>query len=274
MEAPKILNRLAERYCVDADKLFTTLKATAFKQRDGTAPSNEQMMALLVVAEQYGLNPFTKEIYAFPDKQSGIIPVVGVDGWSRMVNQHPHFDGMEFFVADRFIAHPGAKDCPEWLECVIYRTDRQHSVRVKEYLDEVYRPPFEGMGSRGPYQIAGPWQTHTKRMLRHKAMIQCARLAFGLVGIFDQDEAERIIEGKSQPITATAPPLPDAVVSDPQRTQVQRLVDRARSSGAWNNAFDYATEHFEGAVLQFARQSLADAQQQAMSDDDTQAMAS
>jgi phage recombination protein Bet len=274
MEAPKILNRLAERYCVDADKLFTTLKATAFRQRDGTAPSNEQMMALLVVAEQYGLNPFTKEIYAFPDKQSGIIPVVGVDGWSRMINQHPHFDGMEFFVADRFVAHPGAKDCPEWLECVIYRTDRQHSVRVKEYLDEVYRPPFEGMGSRGPYQIAGPWQTHTKRMLRHKAMIQCARLAFGLVGIFDQDEAERIIEGESQPISDTPPPLPDAVVSDPQRTQVQRLVDRARSSGAWNNAFDYATEHFEGAVLQFARQSLADAQQQAMSDDDTQAMAS
>ena len=274
MEAPKILNRLAERYCVDADRLFTTLKATAFKQRDGTAPSNEQMMALLVVAEQYGLNPFTKEIYAFPDKQSGIIPVVGVDGWSRMINQHPHFDGMEFFVADHFVAHPGAKDCPEWLECVIYRTDRQHAVRVTEYLDEVYRPPFEGMGSRGPYQIAGPWQTHTKRMLRHKAMIQCARLAFGLVGIFDQDEAERIIEGESKPISDTSPPLPDAAVSDPQRTQVQRLVDRARSSGAWNNAFDYATEHFEGAVLQFARQSLSDAQQQAMSDHDTQAMAS
>jgi len=32
-------------------------------------------------------------------------------------------------------------------------------------------------------------------MLRHKAMIQAARLAFGFVGIFDQDEAERITEG-------------------------------------------------------------------------------
>jgi hypothetical protein len=31
-------------------------------------------------------------------------------------------------------------------------------------------------------------------MLRHKAMIQCARLAFGFVGIFDEDEAERIRE--------------------------------------------------------------------------------
>jgi predicted transcriptional regulator len=31
-------------------------------------------------------------------------------------------------------------------------------------------------------------------MLRHKALIQCARLAFGYTGIFDQDEAERIAE--------------------------------------------------------------------------------
>jgi hypothetical protein len=47
-------------------------------------------------------------------------------------------------------------------------------------------------------------------MLRHKALIQCARLAFGYGGIYDQDEAERIIEidgatGESirRPITDT-----------------------------------------------------------------------
>ncbi|MGP1667495.1 MAG: hypothetical protein ACTS5I_16635, partial [Rhodanobacter sp.] len=33
-----------------------------------------------------------------------------------------------------------------------------------------------------------------RRMLRHKAMIQCARLAFGFVGVYDPDEAERIQE--------------------------------------------------------------------------------
>src|SRR3546814_15877124 len=40
----------------------------------------------------------------------------------------------------------------------------------------------------------GPWQSHPKRMLRHKAMIQCARIAFGFTGIFDEDEAQRIVE--------------------------------------------------------------------------------
>ncbi len=36
------------------------------------------MAALMIVADQYGLNPFTREIFAFPDKQNGIVPVVGV----------------------------------------------------------------------------------------------------------------------------------------------------------------------------------------------------
>jgi hypothetical protein len=39
-------------------------------------------------------------------------------------------------------------------------------------------------------------------MLRHKTLIQCARLAFGFAGIFDQDEAERVIEGSATEVHA------------------------------------------------------------------------
>ena len=53
------------------------------------------MTALCVVAQQYGLNPFTRELYAFPDRNNGIVPVVGVDGWSRIINDNPQFDGMD-----------------------------------------------------------------------------------------------------------------------------------------------------------------------------------
>jgi len=35
-------------------------------------------------------------------------------------------------------------------------------------------------------------------MLRHKALIQCARLAFGFAGIYDQDEAERFVEADAK----------------------------------------------------------------------------
>lgn len=67
-ETKSLVERMAQRFGVDAKKFFETLKLTAFKQRDGSAPTDEQMMALLIVAEQYNLNPFTREIYAFPIK--------------------------------------------------------------------------------------------------------------------------------------------------------------------------------------------------------------
>jgi len=150
----------------DGKDVSEILKATAFKS--STQVSDAQMTALLVVANQYGLNPFTREIFAFPDK-GGIVPVVGVDGWSRIMNDHQQFDGMEF------------KQDDESCTCIIYRKDRSHSISATEYLSECKR------GTQ-------PWQSHPKRMLRHKAMIQAARLAFGFGGIYDQDEAERIID--------------------------------------------------------------------------------
>ena len=201
IEQPKgrLLARMAGKFGVDHGKLLETLKNTAFRQKNGPGVTNEQMMALLVVADQYGLNPFTKEIYAFPDKQNGIVPVVGVDGWSRIINSHPEFNGMDFRQSEAIdTTLAGAKPCPEWIECVIYRKDRAHPIVVREYLDECYRPPFKGSGSNGPYEVSGPWQTHTKRFLRHKTMIQAARIAFGFGGIFDQDEAERISEATNQ----------------------------------------------------------------------------
>lgn len=198
-----VIVRMADRFGVDPDKMLVTLKATAF-QGD---VSVEQLMALLVVADQYGLNPWTKELFAFPDKRNGIIPVVSVDGWSRIINSNDAFDGMEFIEGPT-----DEKKIPEWIECIIYRKDRSHPIKVKEYFDEVYRPPIQPQGKN--YTVDGPWQSHPRRMLRHKAMIQCARIAFGFAGIFDQDEAIRIIENTP----ADLGPRPDTSHVDPTTT--------------------------------------------------------
>src|SRR5690606_22589141 len=152
-----LVRRMAQRFGVDETKLLSTLKQTAFKVKNGEA-TNEQMMALMVVADQHGLNPWTREIYAFPDKQNGIVPVVGVDGWSRIINEHSQFDGMEFEMPE------DGSECT----CIIYRKDRKHPIKVTEYLSECYRKPFQ---SKNGYEVTGPWQSHPKRMLRHKAMI-------------------------------------------------------------------------------------------------------
>ena len=172
-----LTSKLASQFDIgDGSGLSETLKSTAFKSN--TQVTDEQMTALLIVANQHGLNPFTREIFAFPDK-GAIVPVVGIDGWSRIMNSHPQFDGMDF------------KSDNDSCTCVIYRKDRSHPTSATEYMDECKR------------DNSPAWKSHPRRMLRHKAMIQAARLAFGFTGIYDQDEAERIIEVKGKEIDIT-----------------------------------------------------------------------
>jgi len=194
-----LVARMAERFGVDADKMMATLKATAFKS--GSGVSNEQMMALLIVAEKYNLNPWLKELYAYPDK-GGIVPVVGVDGWSRIINSHPQFDGIDF--------ESDAESCT----CTIHRKDRGHPIRVTEYMSECKRD-------------AGPWKSHPRRMLRHKALIQAARLAFGFTGIYDQDEAERIIQPEQPPAKERAKAATAALVAEAMPEIVGEIVEDA-----------------------------------------------
>lgn len=164
--------RFGERYGLEPVRVLNTLKATAFKTDKPI--TDEQMMSLMIVAERHNLDPFTREIFAFPDKGGGIVPVVSVDGWARKINEHPMMDGIDFAW------DPNEKS----MTCTIHRKDRAYPISVTEYLEECKRN-------------TAPWQSHPRRMMRHKAEIQCARVAFGFAGIYDEDEAQRIVETDS-----------------------------------------------------------------------------
>jgi len=60
--------------------------------------------------------------------------------------------------------------------------------------------------------------------LRHKTMIQCARLAFGFAGIYDQDEAERIIEGSATEVNT-------GKQSDDRRPELIKQCEEAAQKG-------------------------------------------
>jgi phage recombination protein Bet len=140
--------------------------------------SEADMERLLLTCEALGLSPVGRDVYAVqPSSGAGVLIAVGVDGWSRILNQHAQFDGMEFEESQDLDG-----GVPSWIRCTIHRRDRRVAMSVKEYLCEAVRD-------------TGAWQTHPRRMLRHKAMVQCARLAFELPassGIYDADEAERV----------------------------------------------------------------------------------
>lgn len=190
MTAPRrtsLVERSAERWGVEPDKLMTTLKATAFKSGE-RGVSNEQMMALLIVAEQHRLNPFTKEIYAYPDKGGGIVPVVGIDGWIRIVQEHPQFDGMEF-------EYDGKEQA---MACTMWRKDRSRPTKITEYIAECRRD-------------TPAWKQSPRRMIRNRSLAQCARVAFGFAGIHDPDEAEAIIEMGNAPAATRAQRVREAL---------------------------------------------------------------
>ena len=169
-EPRSILRTMAAKYGMEPRAFEISVKATLGldKCNDG------QFAAFLMVANEYGLNPLTKEIYAFPTKSGGIQPIVGIDGWINLANSHPMFDGMEF---DDIMDSQG---CLAAITCRVHRKDRRHSICVTEYMHEC----------KGN---TGPWKQWPARMLRHKATMQAIRYAFGFAGIMDNDEYERMM---------------------------------------------------------------------------------
>lgn len=174
-----ITTLMAEKFNMERDAFISTVKRTCFPKGEAT---NEQLAAFLLVAEEYDLNPFTKEIYAFP-ANGGIQPIVSVDGWSNLINTHPQCNGIAF---EENLDDEGK--CYS-ITCSIYRKDRDHPCVVTEYMNECVR-------------ATDTWKKWPIRMLRHKALIQCARVAFGFAGIYDEDEAYRIKDVTREPTGA------------------------------------------------------------------------
>lgn len=196
--ARSVLLDMATRYGMEPAAFEATVRATV------TPPntSREEFAAFLLVAKEYSLNPLTKEIYAFPKRGGGIVPIVSIDGWVSLVNSHAACDGFEFEEI-----HDDKGELYACL-CRIYRKDRSRPVAVTEYLSECIRP-------------TDPWKMK-HRMLRHKAMIQAARYAFGFSGIYDEDEGQRIAEAR-EVRDITPPPAPPVPPLAPKAERVEIL---------------------------------------------------
>jgi phage recombination protein Bet len=180
VERPHLLQVMAEKYQLEPDQFSKTVRATCGMPQ-ATA---EQVAAFLIVAKTYNLNPVLREIWAFPSRSGGIVPIVSIDGWVNLVNSHPQCDGFEFEM------HHDEQNGLIACTCKMHRKDRKYPVTVTEYLEECKRP-------------TDPWKM-AHRMLRHKAMIQAARYAFGFAGIYDEDEARTIAQ--AEPMRDVTPP--------------------------------------------------------------------
>lgn len=192
-QQPSALALMASRINVDPAKLHATLKATVFK-----SATDEELLALVAVANEYSLNPFLKELYAFPAKGGGIVPIVSVDGWNKMLLRQENFDGIEFeFAEDN---EGNLVSCT----AVIHIKGRSHPVKITEYLEECYRE-------------TEPWKKMPRRMLRNRTLCQASRMAFGFSGVYNEDEAATItVESTVMP----SEPPPKLVAAPPTEKQI------------------------------------------------------
>jgi hypothetical protein len=120
-----------------------------------------QETCLRLIAE-YRLNPRADEIDLVQFEAGRWQVFITVNGWAKLINAHPAFCGIEFSEASEL-----DQGIPIWMGCAIYRTDRVKPIVVKEYFSEMKTEH-------------AAWQQMPRRMLRHRAMQQCARLAFGI----------------------------------------------------------------------------------------------
>ena len=117
---------------------------------------------LLRLANKYQLDPLSDEISLLQGQDQTYQPFITIDGWSKLINHHPQYAGMSLRDSTELI-----DGVPAWMECTIYRNDRILPIVIKEYLEEVKTNHSS-------------WSQMPRRMLRHKVIQQCARLAFNI----------------------------------------------------------------------------------------------
>jgi len=140
----------------------------------------------LQLITQHRLDPKADEIDLVQYEAGQWQALITVNGWAKLINAQPAFCGIEFAESKE---QDGA--IPRWMSCTIYRTDRVKPITVKEYLVE--------LKTEHPC-----WQVMPRRMLRHRAMQQCARLAFGIA--VPECKSPAVVAKSNQTTQSLTPP--------------------------------------------------------------------
>jgi len=139
----------------------TASEMTSWLNKITNTPEAVQHNALRLITK-HELDPFVDEISILQYEDGHWQAFITIDGWSKLINSHPAFSGISFTESTELV-----DGVPTWMGCAIYRNDRVVSIEVKEYLCEI----------QTEHSI---WQEMPRRMLRHRVIAQCARLAFGV----------------------------------------------------------------------------------------------
>ncbi len=239
-----LIVRMAQKLSVEPDKLWATLCQTCFKPEPNGRPfSNEEVMYVLMVAEQLDINPLRRELWAFRGKNGVVQPLVSVDGWKAIMLRQPNFDGYAVTYADSNITIEGVGTVPEWAECTIWLKNLSHPSTERVYTQEV-------LEARSPV-----WRNRPRQMLHHRALIQAIRFSFPVTGISDVGVTENgeviDFDDVANPSVGVGSQAMMPKQLPPMQLSVQKLEDLAQKAVALaRSRHDYAP------AIAFVRQRL------------------
>lgn len=170
------------RVCdVAPDEVYSVLTKMVMPNASGA-----EIIAFAMVCAELRLSPLRREVYAMKNRSGQFAAIVSIDGWLRLINENPQYDGMEIEFED----NPNTGK-PYSCTVRMHHKKRSHPIVVTEFYDEVRRN-------------TEPWTQHPRRMLRHRTIIQAARVAFGFAGVLDPDEVDGLETVPATPAATAA----------------------------------------------------------------------
>lgn len=111
------------------------------KDRSGTWVTKTQpieaggLLRLLQMAKRFNLDPLNREIYPYFNQDGSVTPTLTVDGWLRLVNANPDFDGCRITESEEEILIPGtSKPCAKWCQVELFRKSLRYPIVIRVIL--------------------------------------------------------------------------------------------------------------------------------------------
>ena len=170
-----------ERASVWTQEQINTIKNTVAVGAD-----DDELKMFLALAAKYDLDPFAREIWFIQAKDRNII-TTGRDGYLKIANRNPHFDGM---VSD--VVHAGDRFMKEGdnikhfytvsnrgpiigAYAIVYRKDRAHS----SYFFAPFSEYNKGFNT---------WKQYPSAMIQKVAEACALKRAFSISGLVTEEE--------------------------------------------------------------------------------------
>lgn len=136
--------------------------------------SEPEFKMLMYIANKYGLDPLTKQIWAIKrnDRDPALI-FAGRDGFLAIAHRSGQFDGMQSGVT--YEVNKEGKKVPISAWCKVWRRDMTHAFETEVPFDE-YNTGFS------------VWKSHPSAMILKVAESVCLRKAFSIDGIYSPEE--------------------------------------------------------------------------------------